>query len=319
MRIRGQPQRDIAPPQKTRKRREGLVSGGRCRYRPRAVTNFDLPLPLIDETLVRALAEDLGAGDVTTESCVPEDKQATAHGVARKTIVVSGTPIAERVFGLIDPSLRFTTKVAEGSRVEPGTVLWTVEGRARSILMGERVALNFTQRMCGISTATQRYVAAVPEGCVTRITDTRKTTPGLRLLERYAVRRGGGHNHRNDLGSAVLIKDNHIVAAGGVRQAIEAARSRAPHTSRIECEVDSLEQLEEALAAKADIVLLDNMDTPTVEEAVRRTRGRALLEASGGITLERVTELAKAGVDAISVGALTHSTPAADIGLDFVG
>jgi nicotinate-nucleotide pyrophosphorylase (carboxylating) len=185
--------------------------------------------------------------------------------------------------------------------------------------MAERVALNFTQRMCGISTATRRYVAAVPEGCVTRITDTRKTTPGLRFLERYAVRRGGGHNHRNDLGSAVLIKDNHIVAAGGVRAAIEAARARAPHTSRIECEVDSLEQLEEALAARADIVLLDNMDTPTVEEAVRRTRGRALLEASGGITLERVTELARAGVDAISVGALTHSTPAADIGLDFVG
>jgi nicotinate-nucleotide pyrophosphorylase (carboxylating) len=283
-----------------------------------AVTAFEIPLPLLDETLSRALAEDLGAGDVTTEACVPTDKRATAHGVARKAIVACGIPVAARVFALVDSSLRFEAKVAEGASVTPGTILWTVEGSARSILMGERVSLNFTQRMCGIATATKRYVDAVPEGCVTRITDTRKTTPGLRLLERYAVRRGSGHNHRNDLGSAVLIKDNHIVAAGGVRAAIEAARARAPHTSRIECEVDSLEQLEEALAARADIVLLDNMDTPTVEEAVRRTRGRALLEASGGITYERVAELARAGVDAISVGALTHSTPAADIGLDFV-
>jgi nicotinate-nucleotide pyrophosphorylase (carboxylating) len=282
------------------------------------VTTLELPLPLIDPTLSRALAEDLGAGDVTTESCVPEATLATAHGVARQAIVACGLPVAERVFQLVDASLRFEARVAEGTSVEPGTVLWTVDGRARSILMAERVALNFTQRMCGIATATRRYVAAVPQGCATRITDTRKTTPGLRFLERYAVRRGGGHNHRNDLGSAVLIKDNHIVAAGGVRAAIEAARARAPHTSRIECEVDSLEQLEEALAARADIVLLDNMSTTTVEEAVRRTRGRALLEASGGITLERVAELARVGVDAISVGALTHSTPAADIGLDFV-
>ncbi|MBX3188128.1 MAG: carboxylating nicotinate-nucleotide diphosphorylase [Labilithrix sp.] len=283
----------------------------------RAVTTTELPLPLIDDIITRALAEDLGSGDVTTESCVPEAAQAVAHGVARKPIVVCGVPVAARVFLLVDASLRFTAKAEEGARASEGTTLWTVEGRAKSILMGERVALNFAQRMSGVATATRRYVDAVPKGCVTRITDTRKTTPGLRLLERYAVRRGGGHNHRNDLGSAVLIKDNHIVAAGGVRQAIEAARARAPHTSRVECEVDSLEQLEEALSARADIVLLDNMDTPTVEEAVRRTRGRALLEASGGITFERVAELSRAGVDAISVGALTHSTPAADIGLDF--
>jgi nicotinate-nucleotide pyrophosphorylase (carboxylating) len=277
----------------------------------------ELPLSMIDALVVRALEEDLGAGDVTTEACVPEDATAVAHGVARKDIVACGVPVAARVFTTLDPSVRFVAKVAEGARVKAGTVLFTVEGRARSLLTGERVALNLIQRMCGIATATARYVAALPEGRKTRVTDTRKTTPGLRLLERYAVRRGGGHNHRNDLGSAVLIKDNHIVAAGGVRIAIESARARAPHTSKIECEVDSLEQLEEALGAGADIVLLDNMDTPTVEEAVRRTRGRALLEASGGITLERITELARAGVDAISVGALTHSTPAADIGLDF--
>ncbi len=278
----------------------------------------ELPLPMLDAVIVRALVEDLGAGDVTTESCVPEEMTATANGVARKELVVSGLPVAARVFTTVDPSTRFTPKVDEGAKVEAGTTLFAIEGKARALLTGERVALNLIQRMCGIATTTRRYVDALPEGSKTRITDTRKTTPGLRLLERYAVRRGGGHNHRNDLGSAILIKDNHIVAAGGVRTAIERARARAPHTSKIECEVDSLAQLEEALGAGADIVLLDNMATATVEEAVRLTRGRALLEASGGITLERIAELSRAGVDAISVGALTHSTPAADIGLDFV-
>ncbi|MDB4943507.1 MAG: Quinolinate phosphoribosyltransferase [Labilithrix sp.] len=281
-------------------------------------TTYELPFALVDDVLVRALAEDLGAGDVTTDACVPQEKQANAAGVARTALVTCGIPLAGRIFGLVDPGLRFAATVSEAAAVDPGTTLWTVAGSARSILKGERVALNFVQRMSGIATATRRYVDAVPDGSKTRIADTRKTTPGLRVFERYAVRCGGGHNHRNDLGSAVLIKDNHIVAAGGIRPAIEAARAWAPHTSRIECEVDSLDQLEEALAARADIVLLDNMDTATVEEAVRRTRGRALLEASGGITLARVTDLARAGVDVISVGALTHSTPAADIGLDFL-
>lgn len=278
----------------------------------------ELPLSMIDAIIVRALEEDLGAGDVTTEACVPENKLATANGVARKEMVACGLPVAARVFSTVDPELRFLPKVEEGTKVKGGTVLFTVEGRARSLLTAERVALNLIQRMCGIATATLRHVEALPAGSATRITDTRKTTPGLRLLERYAVRRGGGHNHRNDLGSAVLIKDNHIVAAGGVREAIERTRARAPHTSKIECEVDSLDQLEEALTAGADIVLLDNMDTATIEEAVRRTRGRALLEASGGITIERIPELARAGVDAISLGALTHSTPASDVALDFV-
>jgi nicotinate-nucleotide pyrophosphorylase (carboxylating) len=301
-----------------RKGRRTLTLRHRIGTSVRTMTTTDLPLPLIDALLVRALEEDLGAGDVTTEACVPESSQATANGVARKEMVVCGVPVAARVFALVDATLRFEARVEEGAVVAPGTILFTVQGRARSVLMGERVSLNLIQRMCGIATTTRRYVAALPAGSTTRITDTRKTTPGLRLLERYAVRKGGGHNHRNDLGSAVLIKDNHIVAAGGVRAAVEAARARAPHTSKIECEVDSLEQLEEAIAAGADIVLLDNMTTAAVEEAVRRTRGRALLEASGGITLERVAELARAGVDAISVGALTHSTAAADIGLDFV-
>src|ERR1019366_4795246 len=205
----------------------------------------------------------------------------------------------------------------DGTLAGAGECLWTVRGRARSILMAERVALNLVQRMCGVATQTRAYVEAIPAGTRTRITDTRKTTPGLRALERYAVRVGGGHNHRDDLGAAVLIKDNHIAACGGVRATIERARAAAPHTAKIECEVDSLEQLDEALAAGADIVLLDNMPTAQVAEAVARARGRAVLEASGGITLARVAELARAGVDAISVGALTHSVAAADVGLDF--
>jgi nicotinate-nucleotide pyrophosphorylase (carboxylating) len=168
-----------------------------------------------------------------------------------------------------------------------------------------------------VATQARAYVDAVPTGCATRITDTRKTTPGLRALERYAVRAGGAHNHRDDLGAAVLIKDNHVAACGGVRPAIERARAAAPHTAKIECEVDTLEQLDEALAAGADVVLLDNMPTAAIVESVKRARGKAMLEASGGITLARVAELARAGVDAISVGALTHSVQAADVGLDF--
>jgi nicotinate-nucleotide pyrophosphorylase (carboxylating) len=280
--------------------------------------SLELPLPLIDPVVDRALAEDLASGDITTEACIDAESRCTAHGVARGAIVACGAPVVARVFARVDPRLELEVTLADGERAIPGAVLWRVTGSSRSILMGERVALNFAQRMSGVATATRAYVDAVPAGSPTRITDTRKTTPGLRLLERYAVRAGGGKNHRDNLGSAVLIKDNHIAACGGVAKAIARARERAPHTCRIECEVDTLAQLDEALAAKADIVLLDNMDTATVAEAVRRTAGRALLEASGGITLVRVTELAKAGVDAISVGALTHSSPAADIGLDFV-
>jgi nicotinate-nucleotide pyrophosphorylase (carboxylating) len=280
--------------------------------------SLELPLPLIDKVVDRALAEDLASGDITTEACIDVEAKASAHGVARGAIVACGAPLVARVFARIDPSLDLEVVLRDGERAVRGAVLWRVTGSARSILMGERVALNFAQRMSGVATATRAYVDAVPAGCKTRITDTRKTTPGLRLLERYAVRAGGGKNHRDNLGSAVLIKDNHIAACGGVATAIARARDRAPHTCKIECEVDTLAQLDEALAAGADVVLLDNMDTPAVAEAVRRTAGRAVLEASGGITLARVAELARVGVDAISVGALTHSAPAVDIGLDFV-
>ncbi len=276
-----------------------------------------LPLVLVDGIVDRALAEDLAAGDITTEACIDANATAVARAVARKEIVVCGGPVFARVFTRVDPSITIETHLEEGAVAAPGAPLWTVRGSARALLMGERVALNFVQRMCGTATVTRVYVRAVPAGAKTRIVDTRKTTPGLRVLERYAVRVGGGKNHRDHLGSAVLIKDNHVVASGGVAKAIARARAFAPHTCKIECEVDTLVQLDEALAAGADIVLLDNMDTKTVVEAVKRTAGRAILEASGGITPARVTELAEAGVDAISVGALTHSAPAADIGIDF--
>jgi len=272
---------------------------------------------LIDSIVDAALEEDLASGDLTTEACVDEGKRAVAHAVARKDLVVCGGRVFERTFHRVDPSLVVTPTLGEGARAKAGARLWSVEGSARSILMAERTALNLVQRMCGIATITRSYVDTLPVGSKTRIADTRKTTPGLRVLERYAVRTGGGHNHRDNLGSAVLIKDNHVLAAGGVREAIARAKARAPHTSKIECEVDSLEQLAVALDAGADVVLLDNMSTEQIKAAVGQTRGRALLEASGGITLARIRELAEAGVDVISSGALTHSAPAADIGLDF--
>jgi nicotinate-nucleotide pyrophosphorylase (carboxylating) len=221
------------------------------------------------------------------------------------------------VFALVDVTLAVETRTPEGQSVDAGATLWTVRGRARSILMGERVALNFVQRTAGIATRTRAFVRALPPASRARIADTRKTTPGLRVLERYAVRVGGGHNHRDDLGAGVLIKDNHIAMGGGVREVVARARRAAPHSARIECEVDSLAQLGEALDAGADIVLLDNMTTVDVARAVEQTAGRALVEVSGGVTLERVAELARAGVDVISAGALTHSVRAADIGLDF--
>ncbi len=271
----------------------------------------------LDAVITLALAEDLSAGDLTTEACVPESAQSVAHAVARHGLVVCGGRVFQRVFERIDSRVKVTMSLGDGERAETKTRLWTAVGPARAILMGERTALNLVQRMCGIASMTRSYVDALPTGCKTRIADTRKTTPGLRALERYAVRTGGGHNHRDNLGSAVLIKDNHIVAAGGVKEAIFRARARAPHTSKIECEVDSLEQLDVALDAGADVILLDNMSTDLVRQAVARTRGRAVLEASGGITKERIRELAEAGVDVISSGALTHSVIASDIGLDF--
>jgi nicotinate-nucleotide pyrophosphorylase (carboxylating) len=279
--------------------------------------SFDRPHAQLARLVTMALEEDLGRGDITTDACVPIDRKGRCAFRARTALVVCGGEVMREVYRQVDPAVQVVELVWDGSALQPGGVIAKVAGSARSLLKGERVALNFLQRLSGTATLTRRFVDALPPGAKTRIVDTRKTTPGLRALERMAVRAGGGHNHREDLGSAVLIKDNHVAAAGGVRAAIEAARAHAPHTTRVECEVDSLAQLEEALAAAADIVLLDNFDDQAVAEAVRINQGKALLEASGGITLERVRELGRLGVDVISVGALTHSAPAADIGLDW--
>src|ERR1700678_1191998 len=278
---------------------------------------FEWPLSVVHRVIAIALEEDLSSGDLTTEACIDAHAQAVAHAVTREALVVCGGEVFARVFRAVDPSLAVVLHVPDGTRAEWGARVWTVRGRARAILMGERVALNLVQRMCGVATRTREFVDALPQGTGARITDTRKTTPGLRALERYAVRVGGGRNHRDDLGAAVLIKDNHVAACGGVAVAIERARAAAPHTAKIECEIDSLDQLEDAIAAGADIVLLDNMSNAEVAAAVAKGRGRVQLQASGGMTLARVPELARTGVDAISIGALTHSVRASDVGLDF--
>jgi nicotinate-nucleotide pyrophosphorylase (carboxylating) len=275
-----------------------------------------IPNIVVDDAVDRALAEDLAGGDLTTEATIDPTVRAIGRAVARAELVVAGGDLFARAFYRLDPGLRVERLLAEGALAKPGDALWVVEGAAAPMLMAERTALNFAQRMSGIATQARRYVSALPAGSRTRVTDTRKTTPGLRALERYAVRCGGAFNHRDTLGSAVLIKDNHIEAAGGIRAAIERARQRAPHTCRIEIEVDSLEQLDQALTAGADIVMLDNFTTPDVIEGVKLARGKASIEVSGGVSLDRIHELASAGVDVISVGALTHSVPAADIGLD---
>jgi nicotinate-nucleotide pyrophosphorylase (carboxylating) len=230
--------------------------------------------------------------------------------------VVAGGDVFAKVFYSVDPGLRVERNLADGARAEVGAVLWKVEGAAHSILRAERTALNFVQRMSGIATLTRRYVDQIPEGAALRVVDTRKTTPGLRALERYAVRCGGGHNHRNDLGSAVLIKDNHIAAAGGVAQALERAHKAAAHLCAIEVEVDSLDQLKQALPFAPSVVMLDTFSLGDLKAAVKLAQGKVMLEASGGITIENVFAVAETGVDVISIGALTHSAMSLDVGLD---
>jgi nicotinate-nucleotide pyrophosphorylase (carboxylating) len=276
------------------------------------------PRAAVERIVRSALEEDLGRGDVTTEACVPPGVRGQALVRARSPLVISGLDVIREVYRQVDPDVVMHDRARDGQRLAAGEAAAAVVGRAWSLLAGERVALNFAQRMSGIATMTRQFVDALPEGSTTRIVDTRKTTPGLRALERYAIRCGGALNHREDLSSAVLIKDNHIAAAGGVRAAIERARAHAPHTSRIECEVESTAQLDEALDAGAEVVLLDNFDDTALEAAVQRVAGRALVEVSGNVTLPRVSIIAATGVDVISVGALTHSAPAADLGLDWV-
>jgi nicotinate-nucleotide pyrophosphorylase (carboxylating) len=276
---------------------------------------WNVDLGDVDGVIERALAEDLHGGDLTSNATVPPDLKVDARIVAKDNVTVCGLFVAARVFSRLDGTLRFSARVTDGNRVTPGDELAVLEGNARSMLAGERTALNLLQRLSGVATLTRAYVDAAAGKA--RICDTRKTTPGLRRLERYAVRCGGGHNHRNDLSAGVLIKENHIRCAGGVEAAVRAARNRASHPLRIECEVTDFAELDAALAAGAEIILLDNMDDERVLAAVQRIDRRAIVEVSGGVTLERVSRLAGAGVDVISVGALTHSAPAADISMLF--
>ncbi|WNC14989.1 carboxylating nicotinate-nucleotide diphosphorylase [Brevibacillus brevis] len=261
------------------------------------------------------LHEDLGFGDVTTTSTIPESEQGVGILYAKEAGIIAGLSVAEQVFATVDPELVFTAKVEEGARVEVGQQIAEVSGAVRSILSGERLALNLMQRLSGIATKTNEYVQAVA-GTKARVVDTRKTTPGMRFLEKYAVRVGGGHNHRFALYDAVMIKDNHIKGAGGIAQAVAAARAAIPHTMTIEVEAENLEQVREALDAGADIIMLDNMSNEQMAEAVGLIDGRAVVEASGGVNLETIGAIAKTGVDIISVGALTHSVKAFDISLD---
>ncbi len=263
-----------------------------------------------------ALAEDIGPGDATSEAILPPDLCLRAHIIAKQAGVVAGLPVAEAVFRRVDPSVQFTARVSDGARVEAGTVLAEVEGPARSLLAAERTALNFLQRLSGIATLTRRFVEAVA-GTRAVILDTRKTHPGWRALEKYAVRMGGGQNHRMGLYDMILIKDNHIAAAGSITEAVRRARAARPDLP-IEVEVKNLDELREALELPVDRIMLDNFDLESIRIAVRIAAGRVPLEVSGGVTLERVAELAATGVDYISVGALTHSAPALDISMDVV-
>ena len=276
-----------------------------------------LPPTLYQPAVENALAEDLGrAGDITSQAVVPAAAQVRVTIRSRKPGRLAGLDIAAAVFRTVDPELRVTAAISDGADLQEGTIVATIEGRARAVLTAERTALNFLGHLSGIATETARIVTAVA-GHKAQICCTRKTTPGLRTLEKYAVRAGGGSNHRFGLDDAILIKDNHIAVAGGVRPAIAAARAHAGHMVKIEVEVDRLDQLDDALLEGPDIILLDNMTPALLREAVERTQGRALLEASGNVTLQPAPAIAEAGVDLISVGWITHSAPCLDLGLDF--
>ena len=277
-----------------------------------------LPDLMIEPVVRAALAEDLGrGGDVTARACIPEGARMRAVFVARRPGVLAGIDCVRLAVSAMDPAATIGQKARDGEAFAAGAVLAEVEADARAFLSAERTALNLLGRLCGIATLTRAYVDAVA-GTRARIADTRKTTPGLRALEKHAVARGGGLNHRFGLDDAILIKDNHIAVCGGVGEAVRRARAAAGHLMKVEVEVDGLDQLDEALAEGPDVVMLDNFTLPMLREAVARTGGRATLEASGGIDLTTVRGVAETGVDVISVGALTHSAPSLDIGLDAV-
>ncbi len=270
----------------------------------------------IQRIIQTALEEDIGLGDITTEVTVSPETIARAELVAKEDFILSGIDVAAEVFQAVDASVDFEKLLIDGCQVRKGEVLAWLRGPAASLLQGERVALNLLQRMCAIATLTSQYVSAV-EGTSAVIVDTRKTVPGLRVLDKYSVRMGGGRNHRIGLFDGVLIKENHIAAAGGIAKAIARAKQKLPHTLKIEIETRTIEEVDQALAAGADIIMLDNMSYDEMRKAVELIAGRALVEASGGVNLETVAEIAATGVDIISVGALTHSIKAADISMLF--
>ena len=271
----------------------------------------------LDRLIDLALEEDIGTGDITTETLIPAEAEGRAEIVAKETLVVAGLSVARSVFLRLDSSLAFETAFTDGDRAAPGDCLLQIAGRLQPLLTGERTALNFLQRLSGIATHVRRFRDALPETAI-RLVDTRKTTPGWRALEKYAVRMGGAANHRMSLSDGILIKDNHVAICGGIRAALEKARRSAPHTLKLEIEVETPTQAEEAAEAGAHIIMLDNMGPEDIREAVQRIDGRALVEVSGGVTRENMAALAASGVDIVSSGALTHSAVAVDISMSIV-
>lgn len=269
----------------------------------------------VDEIIELALSEDIGTGDVTTFSIVPPDAETHAYILAKQDGVLAGITVAERVFQLLDPKIVFDGKKVDGEKIFAGDILAQVSGSATAILIGERVALNLLQRMSGIATKTAKLVEKIA-GFPAVVVDTRKTAPGLRILDKYAVKVGGGCNHRFGLYDGILIKDNHIKVAGGIKSAVEKARAGAPHTLKVEVEVESLEAVRAALEAGAEVIMLDNMSVSMVKEAMEMINGRARVEVSGGVNEDNILEYAKIGVDIISAGRLTHSVQALDISID---
>ncbi len=276
---------------------------------------MNINLRAVRELLEMALQEDIGIGDITADSVVPIDVMAVGTILSKSDGIVAGLDVAGEIFRMLDTSIRFEQLVSDGEQVQPGQNIATAEGPARPILTAERTVLNFMQRLSGIATMTAEYVRAASDYHAT-IIDTRKTTPGWRALEKYAVRVGGGRNHRFGLYDAVLIKDNHIAAIGGIAEAISRAREQIPHTMKIEVEVEDMGQVREAIEAGADIIMPDNMDTDMMAQAVKLIDGRAIVEASGGLRLEDIPDVAATGVDLISIGALTHSAMPLDISMD---
>ncbi len=271
----------------------------------------------IDKIIDSALEEDLGPGDITTEALVDLSVKGEARLIAKEEIILAGIEVFSRVFSRLDPEIVVETKYRDGEAVSNGEDIGIVKGSMRGILSGERTALNFLQRLSGIATLTRKYVERTDSSKV-RVIDTRKTTPGLRILEKYAVRRGGGFNHRFGLFDGILIKDNHIAVAGSIAKALARIKGRVPHTLRIEVEVEDIKGVEEAIGSGADAILLDNMSLKETREAVSIAGGRVLVEASGGITLESIEEVSKTGIDLISVGAITHSARSVDISLEVI-